>query len=57
MKTTQQRVTLRNLERMKKFGKYGDTFDTILDRLLSIAEMEQALQTPPEETPLEKTPN
>jgi hypothetical protein len=51
MNYTTQRVSLRNMERLKKFGKYGDSFDIALGRVLSIAEMEEALQQPGVEPP------
>ena len=55
MKTTTIKVTLRTRERLLEHQKYGHTFDQTINRLLDILEMELALQSPPEEMPVEKT--
>ena len=55
MKTTTIKITLKTRERLLDHQKYGHTFDQTINRLLDILEMELALQTPPEEIPVEKT--
>ena len=55
MRTTTIKITLKTRERLLKRMKYGYTYDKAIQEILDIAEMELALQAPPEETPIEKT--
>jgi len=49
MMSTLIRITLKTRERLQGHMKYGDTFNSVINRLLDIADMEAALQLPPEE--------
>ena len=51
MKYTTIRITIKNKERLKQFGKVGDMYDDMLGKALTLAEMERTLQLPGEAPP------